>query len=360
MFVRASAGDKRFHALAATLVRRARKLQTDGTALAKAIWPALPADCRFVFQLIVRTYGLLLDRIATNPQRVLATDDILGWDDQVRLAHEVATETGYPKENLIGINHASKERICWNDVGWIMGGASVAALSISSLFDRPMLLTAIMGVLLLAFLKRWHARRDLVGLGVGAVLGNLAELLCDWAGVWRHVHPQILGVTPVYILLCYPILGVTIPRLIDAILSRVRPAGDAAENAHAFAALIFAIHVGLCVSFSGENLACSATSALCLLAFLCRFRTQHDRATLFIGGLIGLVWELPATLSGAWTFPNPQLFGLIPLWLPMAYAVFFGTLGRITAGLVACSENATARISKNAENPVPLLNAEVL
>jgi hypothetical protein len=71
-------------------------------------------------------------------------------------------------------------------------------------------------------------------------------------------------------------------------------------------------------------------SAVCLGLTLARFHSRHDLITATGGGMLGMVWELPCTHFGVWRFPHPQLLGLIPLWLPLAYAVFFITLSRIT------------------------------
>lgn len=97
-----------------------------------------------------------------------------------------------------------------------------------------------------------------------------------------------------------------------------------------FAAVVWATHVGLSFRYGTTNEAELVVSLACLGVTLSRFHTRHDLATAILGALLGLVWEVPCTWTGAWHFPAPQLFGLLPAWLPFAYATFFVNLGRLS------------------------------
>jgi hypothetical protein len=101
------------------------------------------------------------------------------------------------------------------------------------------------------------------------------------------------------------------------------------------AALLWALHTGLSVRWGRHNGVETLVCLSCLAATLLRFHSRHDLFTALAGAATGMIWELPCTASGAWRFPDPQILGLVPAWLPAAYAVFFVNLGRVGAGLAA-------------------------
>jgi hypothetical protein len=230
------------------------------------------------------------------------------------------------------------------DVAFVLGCALVATFAIVAWHDSALSM-AVMLLVLASLLARFHDRRDLVGLAVGATLGNLTELVCERGGVWVHASKPVLGTGPFYIWVCYPILGVAVPRLIDAVVGasdRLVPGsarGDSMEprasRAEAGGALVvWSAHTGASFFLGTRNIAELVVSVACLFALFTLARSSRDVATALVGALLGLVWEIPCTLSGAWSFPSPQVFGLVPAWLPFAYAVFFTCLGRITTGSI--------------------------
>jgi phytoene/squalene synthetase len=345
-FIESGRGDARFDQLVGALITRARALRQEGLALARGIWPQLPNDCRFIFQLIVEIYSELLERIAAEPRRVLVTDRILGESDQRRIAERIARENGFPKSRLrqapaprrFGSTRAQappKPAVSKRPIIAVIAGACAATASICFLYREPWVLTAVLLGLLAAYLRSWRTRADLIGLATGAVLGNVTEVLSDVAGLWQHQNGQILGVTPSYILVCYPLLGLAMPRLVDAWIGQPRATAEGTAGALPWALSIWGLQLALCLTFAGDSIRSFGACALCLALFLWRFRSKHDQVTLLFGVGLGLLWELPCTGFGAWRFPQTELFGRVPLWLPLAYAVFFGTLGRVTIALCA-------------------------
>lgn len=217
------------------------------------------------------------------------------------------------------------------DLFFIITGAVLASASITAWYDRPLLVAAACAAILVAVVARHHRQRDIVGLLVGATLGNIIELACDAAGVWRHADRSVLGLAPAYIFLCYPILGIAAPRLVDALIGRARPLQETRRAVAPVAAVLLAGLVALSMRFGGDHSAQSIVCAVLLALTLWQFHSRHDGVTAIAGAIIALVWEIPATMAGAWRFPDPQIAGLIPLWLPAAYAVFFVTMGRLSA-----------------------------
>jgi len=219
----------------------------------------------------------------------------------------------------------------WSDLGFALGGAATATTGLVLLFDRPVVLSLLLLVLALAMLLRWHRRSDIAGLFVGASIGNLTELLSDAAGIWEHPARPVLGVAPLYIFACYPLLGLALPRMTAGILKRERPQSEGTTLRQA--SLIWALHLLLSCWFGLTNESEMIVCVACLTVTLARFHSAHDLTTAVAGGLLGMVWELPCTQFGVWRFPHPQILGLVPLWLPLAYSVFFVNLCRIIAAM---------------------------
>ena len=226
------------------------------------------------------------------------------------------------------------------DVVIIVGAAAAASAAIALWYDRSLTIVVTCAAILVALLMRYHEPRDLVGLVVGATVGNAVELACDATGIWQHADRAVLNLAPAYILLCYPILGLATPRMIDALEGGGRSRRELAGSVAPLAAGLLLLFVVLSMQFGRDASMQSLVCAVCLTLTLWRFHSRHDLITAFAGALIALAWEVPATIAGAWSFPTPQVFGLLPAWLPAAYAVFFVTMGRLTA--VLADEMVTA------------------
>lgn len=214
-----------------------------------------------------------------------------------------------------------------SDAAAVVVGAIASTGAIVGLHRSPLAAFAALAVVLAAFCARFHERRDWAGLAVGATFGNATELVSDLGGVWVHAERPLLGVAPPYIFLCYPILGLTIPRLVAAVApNEPLPRRDPRAP---LAVVPWVALVALSYRFGRENGPQLAVSAGVLLATLALFHAPRDLVAGGLGALLASTWELPCTAFGVWSFPAPQVAGLIPLWLPVAYAAFFILLMRL-------------------------------
>ena len=223
------------------------------------------------------------------------------------------------------------------ELALIVSGAAIASAAITGWHDRPAIMVAACVAVLAALLFRYHQVRDLTGLAIGATVGNAIELACDAAGLWQHANRSVLGLAPAYILLCYPILGLVTPRLVESISGGkpLRDRGDAIASTTLLAALV-ALSMRFGTLLVPQSIACIAVLAVTLW----RFHSRHDLVAAVAGAAIAMVWEVPATLAGAWRFPEPNLLGIIPAWLPVAYAVFFITMHRLINAAAGRAEAA--------------------
>lgn len=228
------------------------------------------------------------------------------------------------------------------DIVFIVGAAALGSASIVGFRDAPAACAFACAILLAVLLARYHERRDLIGLAIGATIGNAIELACDAAGVWQHADRTVLSLAPVYILFCYPILGIATPRLVDAVRGGPRSPVEHRASTIPVATLLLIAFVGLALRFGQDAGAQWIVTLFLLAATLWRFHSRHDLVTALAGASVAMVWELPATASGAWRFPAPDVLGLIPSWLPAAYAVFFVAMGRLIDALHAEAGDAIA------------------
>lgn len=204
--------------------------------------------------------------------------------------------------------------------------AAAATCGLAGGYSHPAALTAFLAVLNLIALARWRRREDCLAWAMGASLGNITELAADAAGLWIHADRAVWGIAPAYILLCYPLLWLAGPRMLDRLAGPRR----VCSRRDAWLALtIWAAHTALCCGTGASNTRLAAISLAALGALLLPSRSRADIVYACAGAGLGMVWEIPCTWSGAWRFPSPDFAGLIPVWLPIAYAVFFVSLNRV-------------------------------
>ncbi len=348
------AGGAPFARLVETLVRRARGYEALGTRLAATAWIRLPADRAFIFRLIVGTYSALLDGIATHPGVVLTTRPVLSATDLARLAERAARESGFPLNRIANTQPGRRrtreqpapppsarlsrpER--WREIAWTVGGALVATAAICAGHSRPWILFAALALELVVLARRGWGRRDTIRMMVGGVAGVITEVASEATGLWIHPHPQWFGIFPAYLMVCYLMLGFTVPRLVRAVAGAERSPAEGSRLALWGSTSVWVLVTVGCALAAGSNGLLLAVCGMSLALFFACFRSLHDGITVGLGALLGLVWEIPCTLTGAWRFPEPELFGLIPFWLPLAYATYFGAVGRMSWSAVQWVES---------------------
>ena len=89
---------ERWRALVRDICARAQRMRASGAAMASRAWSALPADCAFIFRLIVGTYGELLDRIDADPDCVFRAGSVLSDADKLGLLQSAAEASGFRPE----------------------------------------------------------------------------------------------------------------------------------------------------------------------------------------------------------------------------------------------------------------------
>lgn len=91
---------ERWRVMVRDICARAHRMRDRGCNMARAICPSLPADCAFIFRLIVGTYAALLDRIDADPDCVLQTTAVLSDADKLALVQSAASASGFRPDAL--------------------------------------------------------------------------------------------------------------------------------------------------------------------------------------------------------------------------------------------------------------------
>lgn len=86
---------ERWRSLVGDICQRAQHMRREGATMARGAWDTLPADCAFIFRLIVGTYGELLNRIHADPDCVLRSESVLSDADKFALLRSAADAAGF-------------------------------------------------------------------------------------------------------------------------------------------------------------------------------------------------------------------------------------------------------------------------
>jgi len=179
----------------------------------------------------------------------------------------------------------------------------------------------------------------------GAILGPITEAACVLGGLWSYAERGGLPLIPIWLLAiwaCFPTALWLIVRSFQGSIPAARP------GTLSLAAAGIALEVIIFVSLQ-KNLVLLIAFCLLLAAGALAAWPKKSTATLMAaGGILGPACEALPVAAGAWNYSRADLWGM-PLWLPLAYALFavlvaeagLALLPRhIRAGSGLCQEDA--------------------
>jgi hypothetical protein len=165
-----------------------------------------------------------------------------------------------------------------------------------------------------------------VGPGIalaGAVLGPITEIFCVAGGLWTYADTGGLPFIPPWLIIiwaCFPTALWLIVRSILGEIPAVRP------RALTLALAGIAVEIMIFVSL-GDRTPLAVAAALPLAgAVLLAWPEKSTLILMAVGSLLGPIAESLPIAAGAWSYANPEIFGM-PAWLPLAYAMFAALLG---------------------------------
>jgi hypothetical protein len=193
-----------------------------------------------------------------------------------------------------------------------------AVSAIVSFWQRPYLLSLLLLPVPLALMRRLGPSALAIATA-GAVIGPLTEVSCVFGGLWCYADTGGLPLIPPWLFViwaCFPAALWLIVRSFLGVMPR-RPGKGTLPLT--LAGII--VQIVLFVAFS-ENTLLVMVSALFLAAAIVLVRPENSTVILMAAGsLLGPVCEAMPVAVGAWSYAKVDFFGM-PVWLPMAYALF--------------------------------------
>lgn len=157
----------------------------------------------------------------------------------------------------------------------------------------------------------------------GAVIGPITEAFCVAGGIWTYTDTGGIPFVPPWIIVLWACFPTALWLIVRSILGETRHAQTGnlpmALTGIAIEILIFV--------FLGEITSLAFAAALPLAAAIILARAKRQTVILMAaGGLLGPIIESLPIAAGAWSYANPEIFGM-PAWLPLAYGMFAAMIG---------------------------------
>lgn len=157
----------------------------------------------------------------------------------------------------------------------------------------------------------------------GAAIGPVTEISCVAGGLWTYTDTGGIPFVPPWIIVLWACFPTALWLIVRSILGEIPPSQTGnlpmALTGIAIEILIFV--------FLGEITSLAFVAALPLAAAIILARPKRQTVILMAtGGLLGPIVESLPISAGAWSYANPEIFGM-PAWLPLAYAMFAAMIG---------------------------------
>lgn len=222
------------------------------------------------------------------------------------------------------------------DIAIIASLVAYAIASILQFWHNPYLLTLnllpIPAILIL--------RLGPIGFGLavaGAVIGPVTEIFCVAGGLWTYTDTGGIPFVPPWIVVLWACFPTALWLIVRSILGEIPPV----QTGNLSMALIgIAIEILIFV-FLGDRTPLAIAAALPLVAAIILARPKRQTVILMAtGGLLGPIVESMPIAAGAWSYANPEIFGM-PAWLPLAYAMFAAMIGYAAHDISAWANRAS-------------------
>jgi uncharacterized membrane protein YoaT (DUF817 family) len=156
---------------------------------------------------------------------------------------------------------------------------------------------------------------------VGALIGPLTEMACVAGGLWSYAETGGLPLIPPWL----PVIWACFPSALWLIArSLVGKIASPGRRALPFCLAGIGLEIALFLYLS-QNLSLIIGAALLLAAAAVLAVPRAERGAALVlmaaGAVLGPVCEALPVAEGAWSYFRPDVMGL-PLWLPLAYALF--------------------------------------
>lgn len=213
------------------------------------------------------------------------------------------------------------------DLAIIVILVAYVSLTIAALWDTPYVLTFVLlppPIILALRLKNRHAL--VVGL-TSAVIGPLTEVFCVMGGLWSYSNTGGLPLIPPWLFLAWANFSLAIWMMFRIFLNAPFLASNPSRRLLMMLLCGIGIEIVVFVSL-GESTLLALIAALAMIAILLATTKGWPIVIMMSTGLfLGPICESLPIAAGAWHYAQPQFMGM-PIWMPLAYAVFGALVGR--------------------------------
>ena len=165
-----------------------------------------------------------------------------------------------------------------------------------------------------------------IGLGIalaGAVLGSVTEIFCVAGGLWTYADTGGFPFIPPWLITIWACFPTALWLIVRSILGEIPPVRPGTLT---LALAGIAVEIMIFVSL-GDRTPLAVVAALPLVgAILLAWPEKSTLILMAAGSLLGPIAESRPVAAGAWSYANPEIFGM-PAWLPLAYAMFAALVG---------------------------------
>lgn len=223
--------------------------------------------------------------------------------------------------------------------------ASLASATITLLWQQPFIAASlILPLPVVLSIRLGDTGRGIVMAAAGAAIGPATEVACSAGGLWNYSDTGGLPFVPPWLFplwACFPAALWLVVRasVAENVFYPARWRRDLAVSLSGIA-----IHISIFLAFGSRTLMALAIGAVMVLAVKQILPGRATPVVMLAGGIIGPLCEAGPLAAGAWSYSNPDYFGM-PGWLPLAYAIFALLVARAAAALGSGINHARSPIA---------------
>lgn len=188
---------------------------------------------------------------------------------------------------------------------------------IISFWQRPFILALLLLPAPLALVARLGPSALAIA-AAGAIIGPLTEMACVFGGLWSYANTGGLPLIPPWLFViwaCFPTALWLIVRSFLGTIPQPRP------GALLLALAGIAVQIALFVALSEDTLQVVAAALILAVAAVLVWPGKSTVILMAAGSLLGPACEALPVAVGAWSYARQDILGM-PVWLPLAYALF--------------------------------------
>lgn len=222
--------------------------------------------------------------------------------------------------------------------------AAFASAVITQCWHQPFTAAAlILPLVVILSIRLGDPGRGAIMAAAGAAIGTATEMACSAGGLWSYADTGGLPLVPPWLFPLWACFPSALWLVVRALISEdvCCPAQWTRDLAVSLSGIV--LQVSIFLLFGSRTLAAIAVALVMAISVKHILPGRATPVIMLAGGIIGPLCETAPLAAGAWSYSNPDFFGM-PGWLPLAYALF--------AVFVARSAATASSGIKSAHSPI--------